>query len=316
MTITSSTPITSSIPSISSSAMLVELSISEWSGRKQDKRASEDVARANHAQLNTATVSKKLLGDCAELDAVKKLSAAIRQFHYSCTLPWSDTGLRIIRTTAYFKYHQQMTALMQEWKRLLDVFLGVYDWEITQAQAKLGNLFSRDEYPDTESIRSKFAFRLNYIPLPESGDFRIDIGNEGQAELKAQLQKHYEEYYARNVNDAVASVWGKLIATLKHASERLDDAEVGQEAGAGAGAKSRKNKAGGKIFRDSMLEKVMEAIDGLEANNITGDPGMVQTHKQLTHLMRGITSEALREDAHLRRETKQAIDDVLSKLNF
>ena len=51
-------------PSIGSSSMLVELSISTWTGRKLDKRASKDVTTTNHADAGIANVHKKLLGNC------------------------------------------------------------------------------------------------------------------------------------------------------------------------------------------------------------------------------------------------------------
>ena len=136
-------------PTISSSSMLVELSISTWTGRKKDKRASEDVTSQNYAAAGVASVNKKLLGDCAELMAVQKFTANLRNAHYAMTMPWSDTGLRLLPTAQYFKYHQQMTALKQEYERLVALFLSAYDWEIMQAQTKLGDLFIRDEYPTT-----------------------------------------------------------------------------------------------------------------------------------------------------------------------
>ena len=81
-----------STTSISSSATLVELGISKWTGRKLDKRASADVASANYASSGVANVHKKLLADCAELKAIDTLVGVARTTHYSMTMPWSDTG--------------------------------------------------------------------------------------------------------------------------------------------------------------------------------------------------------------------------------
>ena len=131
-------------PSIGSSSMLCELSISTWTGRKKDKRASEDVTTDNHAASGVASVHKKLLADCQELVAVQKFTANSRNLHYSMTMPWSDTGLRLLPTAQYFKYHQAMTDIQNEYNRLVDTFLSGYEWEITQASAKLGDLFQRD----------------------------------------------------------------------------------------------------------------------------------------------------------------------------
>ena len=122
--------------------MLVELSIGTWTGRKLDKRASQDVTSQNNADKGVANVHKKLLGDCAELDAVQKFTANARNVHYACTMPWSDTGLRLLPTTQYFKYHQEMTALQSEYQRLVQAFLDAYSWEIQNAQLKLGALFN------------------------------------------------------------------------------------------------------------------------------------------------------------------------------
>ena len=45
-------------PTLASSAMLGELNISNWVGRKLDKRASKDVVDQNHAATGVANVNK------------------------------------------------------------------------------------------------------------------------------------------------------------------------------------------------------------------------------------------------------------------
>jgi len=69
---------TISAVSIASASMMVELSISTWAARKLDKRASEDITAQNYAAKGVANVNKKLLGECAELDAVHKFASNAR----------------------------------------------------------------------------------------------------------------------------------------------------------------------------------------------------------------------------------------------
>lgn len=283
-----------SVPSISSSAMLCELSISQWTGRKKDRRASDDVTRDNNAAVGVASVNKKLLGDCAELDAVQKLTGNIRNMHYSMTMPWSDTGMRLVPTAQYFKYHQQMTALQAEWERLVQTFLDAYDWEISQAQAKLGDLFDRDEYPTVSALTNKFAFRLSYIPLPDAGDFRIDIGNEAME----QVRSHYQDYYSRQLANAMNDVWQRTHKALSAMSERLDYADNETK----------------KVFRNTLVDNVVEIIDLLDVCNVTGDSQMSALKTKLDNAMRGVTPEALRDDEYLRRDTKRAVDEVIAQL--
>lgn len=281
-------------PSIASSAMLCELSISTWTGRKKDKRASEEVTSLNRANKGVANVSKKLLGDCAELIAVQKFTANVRNMHYAMTMPWSDTGLRLLPTAQYFKYHQQMTEVQTEYERLVNVFLQEYDNEIIDAQLKLGDLFDLHEYPTSESLRDKFSFRINYIPLPDAGDFRIDVGNEATA----QIRTHYESYYSTQLQSAMNDVWRRAYDALSKMSERLD-------------YQSDETK---KIFRDTLVSNVIDMVELLNVCNVTGDSQMSALACKLDETLRGVTPDALREDDLLRAQTKRVVDDVIKSL--
>jgi hypothetical protein len=288
-------PITT--PSISSAAMLVELSLSTWTGRKLDKRASAEVTTANNAARGIANVNKKLLGDCAELDAVQKFAANARNAHYAITMPWSDSGLRLLPTTQYFKYTQQISELRAEFDRLVDKFLDAYAWEIGQAQVKLGDLFNPDEYPTSDNLRSKFRFNANFMPVPDIGDWRVDVTSEAQSTLTA----HYTTYYTAQLNNAMNSIWHRAYDALSKMSERLDYADS-------------TDKTTRKVFRDSLVENVTEIIDMMKSCNITGDSQMSAMASKLEDALLGVTPDALRADDYLRAETKKRVDDALKAL--
>jgi hypothetical protein len=280
-------------PSIASSAVLIDLSISTWTGRKLDKRASNDVTASNNAAKGVANVHKKLLGDCAELDAVQKFAANARNAHYAMTMPWSDLGLRLCPTKKYIDangYERTMTELQNEFSRLTDAFLQAYDWEIQNAALKLGALFSHDDYPTRDSLAAKFKFRFTAMPLPDVGDWRLDIGNEAAASMREQ----YEKFYGEQLTKAMSDVWERTHDALTKMSERLDY----------AGKEDR------KVFRDSLVENVQEIVDLLGTMNVTNDPYMTDAHKRLDAAMQGITPDALREDAYLRAQTKREVDAV------
>lgn len=286
-------------PSIGSSAMLVDMSISFWTGRKKDKKASEDVTDANFAASGVASVHKKLLADCQELVAVHKFTANSRNIHYAMTMPWSKTGLALLPTAQYFKYHQAMTDIQNEYWRLVNTFLQGYEWEIVQASAKLGDLFNRDEYPTLDTLRSKFAFNLSYVPLPDAGDFRIDINNEANEQIK----DHYQSYYAAQLDNAMNDVWTRLHKALAAMSERLDYSP------------SATTKADGKkTFRDSLVGNVLDMVELLNVCNVSDNNQMNTARMKLEDAFRGVNADALREDAHLRSETKRTVDEVIKSL--
>jgi hypothetical protein len=287
-----------SAPSIASSAMLAELSISVWTGKKKDKSASDDVTRANNAAKGVAAVHKKLLGDCAELDAVQKFAANVRSTHYASTLPWSDSGLRLLPTARYFAYHKQMTALRDEFYRLVAIFLKAYDWEITQAQAKLGDLFNVREYPNTDELAKKFRFASTYIPLPETGDWRVDMERETQDALRAQ----YAEAYAAQLKGAMDDIWHRLHDTLITLSRQLlveDDGNGGVKAN--------------RIYQ-SVFDRALDIIDMMETCNVTDDMNMQIMQRRLKAAFRGLNVESLKDDTQLRAETKRTIDAAIKAL--
>lgn len=283
------------VSSIATSSMLVELGISVWTARKQDKRASEEVTTAKQADKGVARVTKSLLGSCDELDALVKFGANVRNIHYNSTLPWSDMGPRLLPTARYFAYHKNMSALQAEFYRMVDVFLAAYDLEVAAAQAKLGDLFDVSEYPNADELRQKFAMKFNYIPLPDAGDWRLDIANEALASLRDQYQAHY----AGQLDAAMKDIWNRLHDVLAKLSRQLaDQTEEGKTP---------------KIYT-SVFDRALEVIDLMETCNITGDVTMQTMQRRLAQVFKGVTVDGIKDDAYLRRDTKQAIDAAIKAL--
>lgn len=282
------------VPSLASSAMLTELNISVWTGRKKDRRESKTVADQNYADNGVVSVNKMLLGDCDKLKAINELRGKIRNhIHYPMTMPWSDSGLRLLPTASYFDYHDQMTNAINAFQSLVDEFIDDYDFAVSRAQAKLGNLFVRDDYPTSEQIRNKFGVSVNYTPLPDAGDFRVDVGNE----VSAQLKKDYDEFYGNQLSKAMGDVWKRMHTALSNMSDKLTDSNGKKQ-----------------VFRDTLISNALSMVDLLTTCNVTGDSQMEAMRQRLESTLRGVTPEGLRDDKYLRAETKGKVDDILKSL--
>lgn len=299
MQMTLATPEVQSVPSIASSAMFVELSISTWTGRKLDKRATKETTQANGADDRAGSFHKKLLGDCAELDAIHKFAGNVRTFHYHSTMPWSDMGMRLLPTAAYMEYHNEITRMEAEFHRLVQEFLTAYQWAQTEAQVKLGNLFSTDDYPLADVLAGKFKFRYAYQIIPDAGDFRLNINNDATEYLKTQYQNHYQTQLTNAMND----VWQRTYDALKHMSEKLDYPD-------------KEDKATRKIFRDSLVDNVRDMMGLLIKFNITNDSKLDNMRVALEDAMFGVSPDALREDDDFRAETKRKVDAVLANMKW
>jgi hypothetical protein len=281
------------IPTVSSSAMLVELTLSAWSGRKLDKKASDEVVRDNNAHTGVARVNKDLLGNCAELKDIHKFDANLRNQHYRYTLPWSDGNpARLLATKYYQQYTADITGMLLQRDALIDALTDAYDWEVVQARVKLGDMFNANDYPSVDSIRRRFAHTLSFMPVPDTGHWVVDLGNETATALRAQC----EHEITTRVGKAMQDVWERLHTALTHMTERLDYSDTK------------------KIFRDSLVSNVEEVLEVMALCNLTGDAAMEQARVALSTALRGVTPEGLREDAALRRETKRAVDAVIATL--
>lgn len=285
-------------PSIASSAMFAELSISNWTARKLDRTATKQTTDANNASSDAGSFHKKLLA-CPELDAVQKhISNTRANVHYRLTMPWSDLGVRLLPTAMFADYYREVTAAEAEFHRLVNEFLQAYTWSQAQAQTRLGNLFSSDDYPSVEIVGAKFSFRHSQTPIPDAGDFRLDIGNAAQESLR----KQYSDYYTEQVNGAMADVWQRTYDTLKRVSERLDYT--------GGDSKDK------KIFRDSLIENVREMLGLLTKFNVTNDQRMENMRVRLDDAMTGVSADALRDDDSFRLDTKTKVDNILKSMNW
>lgn len=281
------------IPSISSSAMLVELNISVWTGRKFDKGVSQEIDTAKHTTTRAGNYSKRLFADEPIFDAIQKYTGNARTYHYHATMPWSDSGLRLLTTSMFFDYQKEITAMEMEFNNLVAQFINQYDKLVLQAQMKLGALFNPDDYPHVDTIEDKFKFSVKFAPVPEVGDWRVNVGQEAEAILK----ESYANYYQNNLTQAYADVWERTHEALTRMSEKL------------SGDKKQ-------IFRDTLVSNVMEMVDLLDKFNVTDDPKMRTAKHKLESVMLGITPDALREDDHLRLDTKNKVDSLLKELSW
>ena len=287
-------PQTNHAPSIASSALLAELSIGIWEGRKKDKKATNDVTARNNANKNAARVTKDLLVDCEELKAVKTYRETIRTFHRNATLPWSNMGHRLLTNNYFLDYKRHMDEMMENFRQLVEEFLDAYSWEVADTQAKLGTLYNPDDYPSVETVRSKFKIRVNYMPVPERGDFRLDINTEA----KAVLEESYSKFYEEQLTSAMSDVWQRVLEPLQHMSKMLDYGEGERATG----------------FHSTLVDHVVTVVDVLKACNVNNDPKMERVRIDLTNALKGVTTAGLRRDPYLLSNTKRNVDEIIKNI--
>jgi len=285
---------------IDTCAMLVEFNASVWTARKLDKKTTDEVVTSkNAAAKDAARVNKHLLAGRNELDVINTYVGSVRTYVYENTMPWSDTGIRLLPTANFLTFSQRMADSEQTFFSYVEDFIRVYPSLITAQAMALGDMFKRDDYPDVSEIERKFNFRLNFMPVPRAGDFRVDVGNDAQKELQEKLAKLADE----RVEAAMADVRERLKTHLVRMQDRLGYDNVDGD------RKTRK-------FHDSLVTGALELCDMVKHLNIINDTTLDQARVGLVQALQGVDAKELRTNEAVRDDVRKNVDALLNKFNF
>lgn len=284
---------TQNLPTISSSALRVGLSISVPTMRKMDKKATREVVAHNHAQTGSATVSKKLISNTSLVD-MNKLVTSMRGYHRDQTVPWGDLGDRLVSNVNLIDYRNNMAQLEGEFWDLSQRILDDYPRAVAKAQLQLGDMFNEAEYPSVEQLRRKFKFSLAFEAVPDVGDFRVDIGVQAANEMREQ----YKQVLADRIDAVHQDLADRLAEPLQRMSKGLDYSEYERPSG----------------FRETLVGNVLAIVDLMRSCNLNGNAHITAIQEDLRDTLKGVTPDGLRSDPHLRADTKRKVDQIIKNL--
>jgi hypothetical protein len=201
----------------------------------------------------------------------------------------------MLPTALFMEYKQTMNAYEQTFTMMCDSFFQAYPSLVQDAPTNLGKMYRADDYPELEDVKLKFGFRRTVKPVPEAGDFRLDIPANDLDEMKAEFAVQQENKLA----EAMREPWERLHEMLVGMSKKLDDT---------AGGKKR--------YHDTLVSNPLELCSLLTKMNITNDPKLEEARKELELTMLGTNIDAIKEDEHHRTEVKAKVDAIIKKFEW
>ncbi len=285
--------------SIASSAMTVSVRISVYGAKKRNTQVSEEVAVSKGADRTAGTYFEDLFCGSDKLAAVLKLRGTIRNWVNQNTAPWGDDGIRLLPTGKFFDFRQQFGTYEAEFNVAVQAFLDDYDNQVSVQSFKRGQMFDKAAYPSRQEIESKFGLRATFAPIPLSGDWRVEIGEQGKAELAEQ----YEAAMESRVQEVMQGAWERMNTVLQRLVKQLtpmpEDAEEG--------------KRGKKIY-DSLLENALEMCDLLTGLNVTGDTKLEEARKELESALVGVDVKTLRKSEGMKAKMLHDVNAIIAKM--
>lgn len=268
-------------------AMLARLSISQWTGRAFDSKVSTEVERAHGAhdagRFNKALVSKSLL------DPISKLAGEVRKHHYSISLPWSDSGERLLPAKLFMEYTAQMRSYRSKMDALVSDLVAAYPAEVQSARVRLGTMYDPGDYPDPNDIKQAFGLTFEFTPVPNAKDFRVDVSDEAADEIRSSIKQAVCIRQA----EAVRACFDRIRDVVSKIHERLSDERA--------------------VFKDSLITNAIDLCRVLDGLNITDDPQITELGIEIKQKLL-MNPSALRTRPDIRAQVARDAATILARI--
>jgi hypothetical protein len=283
--------------SLSSSAMLLDLHLSVYTGRKQDKATAAEInISKNTRSSKAASVYKSLFTEDKDLEAIASYAGRVRTWLYSVTLPWADSGTRLVPTKSFFDITHELAEHEREFNRLVDVFINNYGVKVSSQAFKLGKLFDPKEFPNVAELVHKFGLNYVFTPVPSSGDFRVDIPAAAAQQVVAQFEREHN----KRMQEAMREPWERLYQEISHIKDKMIDKEDGKPQ---------------KLYQ-SMLDNALALCGTLESLNLLDDPDLEAARRALEQSLTDIDIVSLRKSPEVREAIKIKMQDLTDKFSL
>lgn len=274
---------------IQEKAMLANLHIGNWEGRRKDKNTGEKVISEARAEKDAGSWWTRIVPPRMLKDIGVSVSQG-RGAHFRMTLPWSDIGPRILPAAMYMEYTAEMRRIKKGYRGAVEAFLAEYPHEVARAKERLGELYREEAYPEVDTLRKCFRWHVDILPIPDAGDFRVDLG----AEETARIKENIERSVAATFNKAQEDLFQRMFQVVSRVAERLGDPE--------------------KIFRDSLIKGVVDLCDLLPKMNVTEDPRIDKLRDKVMKQIGTHTADDLRGDKTRRAKTADAAKKIMDDI--
>lgn len=283
--------------SISSSAVLVSLNVSVWPASTIDKEATNKVLDDAMAHQSAGKFKKDLFAGTSLRKDIENRAARVRQFHAKNTIPWADKGDRLLPTSLFLEYKAAIDQEELGFNAMCQDFFDAYPQLCAQAPVNMGKLFKRDDYPTLDVVRGRFGFRSKISPLPEAGDFRLDVSSQEIADQVADIKAKYDADMQIRLAEAMRDPWDRLHKMLTTISAKLTDDKD-------------------KRYHDTLITNPLDLCALLGKLNITKDPKLEDARRELEDTMRSTDIEVIKASPDVRESIKAKVDTILGKFDW
>jgi hypothetical protein len=271
---------------LSSKAMLVKVSISQWQGKRFDKKATR-IAEGAFQTTGAGEFQKALVAQDA-IKKVGKIANEIRSYHYENTLPWDRDGWQILPAKHFQTYSKEMRSLKAKFETVVTEFSTAYPALIEEAKIRLNGIFRSEDYP--VDIESKFSVRTDIEPIPIAGDFRVDLHDSELSRIRQDIQSKTEAALDNSHRD----LYKRLATAVSAMATKLKDPKG--------------------IFRDTLVENLVGLVNLIPQLDIQDDPELDRIRREVEAKLCAYDPAELRNEPTIRAEVRDDAAAILAAM--
>ena len=253
------------------------------------KARAADTFGADSEYLSAA---KKLLDTKhPAFKAVTAVRTRVLSLWRGVTLPYPESGVRLIRRDRIAQFTEQMDSLRGELVEAVDALDRGYDQLRNVARDRLGSLYNPGDYPAT--LRGLFAFDVDF-PNTAPPQYLMQLDPQLYEQQRQRMVARFEQAVSM-AEDAFVGEFDKLVG---HLVERLSGGEDGKP----------------KVFRDSAVRNLHEFFERFRTLNVHSSEQLDRLVETAQDAMKGIRPGQLRMQDGLRKKIATQLSAVGSQI--
>ena len=291
-----------SLINLSTSAVLVSVHTSVWTGVQTDEEVSDEITTAKKATPESGKFNKFLLAGDKDHRKLVNHRQTVRNWFKRRTFPWAR-GWGVLPNVDLPQFMKEFNDLDTEMTRLRDAFLAVYPQRVSDAAFKLNGMFKREDYPTADQLIHRFKLRLYTAEVPQ-GDFRVSIAQDIADDLTTHFNRQAQEAIDGLLNrqiDSLVSVMRSISETCEPTVKEAEDGSI--------------KVTRGRLHTETLL-KAIQYCDTFKEFNPTGDTRLEAIRADLERVLKGKDVEELKKSDAARAYVKAEVDDILSKFGL
>ncbi len=266
-----------------------------WFGVRKSltREQKEQAADSFGAEGEFLSAGKKLIDtQHPKFRAVTAVRSRAVNYWKGLSLPYPETGIRLIRQNAIDEFVRHMTELREELEEAVVQLDEHYEELTLAARRRLGSLYSATDYP--ASLQGLFSVDWDF-PSVEPPEYLRRLNPELYEQECERVRSRFDEA----VRLAEAAFTDEFAQLVSHLCERLNGEAGGRQ----------------KVFRNSAVDNLRVFFERFRSLNVGTNVELDRLVDQAQGIVSGVRPQSLRDNSGLRQEVATKLSGVQSVLD-